>query len=61
MSRCPSGDVDGDETVTAVDAAAALRLVDRHQFNKAADIDGDGYVTNYDAALILRLAVGLAA
>ncbi len=58
------GDVDGDCTVTAEDAAMILRYVVRlitleDMQLLAADANDDGKVTAADAALILRALVGL--
>ena len=59
-----SGDVDGDQTVTAGDARLALRHTVSlemipTEYQKNADMDGDGAITAEDARLILRKAVNL--
>ncbi len=59
-----TGDVNGDEKITAADARLALRAsVGLESFNEAektaADIDRNGEVTAADARLILRASVGL--
>ena len=53
------GDSDGDRTLTAGDALAALKMsVKLLPEKKAADADGDGQVTSNDARLILQKVVG---
>ena len=53
------GDSDGDRTLTAGDALAALKMsVKLLPEKKAADADGDGKVTSNDARLILQKVVG---
>jgi len=58
------GDVTGDGTISALDAAWVLQAVvglitlDETQ-RENADVDGDGNVTPYDASLILQIVVGL--
>lgn len=61
-----SGDVSGDEKITAEDAGLMLRAsVGLEQYAKgspeffAADADHDGALTAGDARLILRAGVGL--
>ena len=59
-----TGDIDGDGTVTAIDARLVLRasvgLVTLSSAQRtAADVDRDGEVTAMDARLILRASVDL--
>ena len=51
------GDVSGDGTISAYDAALAAE----GSTNPAAEVSGGGGVTNLDAALIAQRAVGLIA
>jgi len=54
-----SGDSDGDNTITAGDALAALRMsVKLLPEKKTSDVDRDGKVTSNDARLILQKVVG---
>lgn len=53
------GDSDGDKTITAGDALAALKMsVKLLPEKKSADVDGDGKVTSNDARMILQKVVG---
>jgi len=53
------GDSDGDKTITAGDALAALRMSVRLlPEKKSSDVDGDGKVTSNDARIILQKVVG---
>lgn len=53
------GDSDGDKTITAGDALAALRMsVKLLPEKKTSDVDGDGKVTSNDARMILQKVVG---
>ena len=59
------GDVNGDEDVSAYDAALTLQysaglITDWENWQLlAADVDGDESITSYDAALILQYSAGL--
>ena len=60
----PSGDMDGDGTVTSGDARIALRCSVELEVPTAyhlaeGDLDRDGELTPADARLILRISVGL--
>jgi hypothetical protein len=53
------GDSDGDKTLTAGDALAALKMsVKLLPEKKSADVDSDGKVTSNDARMILQKVVG---
>jgi len=52
------GDLNGDNHITAADAAIALRLAASGAHDGAADVSGDGSVTSLDALMILQAAVG---
>lgn len=53
------GDSDGDKTLTAGDALAALKMsVKLLPEKKSSDVDGDGKVTSNDARMILQKVVG---
>jgi hypothetical protein len=53
------GDLNGDDDVTAADAAIALQLAVSGAHNPAADISGDGHVTSLDALMILQASNGV--
>lgn len=53
------GDSDGDKTLTAGDALAALKMsVKLLPEKKSSDVDGDGKITSNDARMILQKVVG---
>ena len=52
------GDLNRDGVVTAADAAIALELAARGEWDPTADVDCDGRVTSLDALMILQAASG---
>jgi hypothetical protein len=52
------GDLNGDDQITAADAAIALRMAVSGERDDNADMAGDGRVTSVDALMILQVAVG---
>jgi hypothetical protein len=52
------GDLNGDGKPTAADAAIALKMAVRGEYDRAADVSDDGSVTALDALMILQAAVG---
>ena len=57
---CPplKGDLNRDGEITTADAAIALELAARGEYNPAADVNCDGQVTALDAMMILQAAAG---
>lgn len=63
LATALAGDVDGDGSVTTVDATLLLRHIVGQDYLDAisatrADLDGDGQVTSSDASLLMRSIVG---
>ena len=54
------GDLNGDDRITAADAAIALRMAVSGERDDNADMDGDGQVSSVDALMILQAATGSA-
>nr|QNO54199.1 hypothetical protein PCEKAPCC_00003 [Methanosarcinales archaeon ANME-1 ERB7] len=52
------GDLDGDSEVTTADAAIALELAARGEYDPSADVDCDEQVTALDSLMILQAAAG---
>ena len=52
------GDLNGDGKPTAADAAIALKMAVRGEYDRAADVSDDGSVTALDALMILQVAAG---
>ena len=52
------GDLNRDGCITPADAAIALRMAVRGEYNPAADVSGDNCVTSLDALMILQAAAG---
>ena len=51
-----SGDLNGDGVVTSADAAIALQMAVRGEYDAMADVDDDNSVTSLDALLIMQVA-----
>ena len=49
------GDLNGDDQITSADAAIALGMAVRGEYNPTADVNGDGSVTSLDALMILQI------
>ena len=58
VSTGVNGDLNSDGTITPTDAAIALQLAARGEWDPAADVDCDGQVTSLDAMMILQVASG---
>ncbi len=60
---CTIGDVDGDGTVSSIDAALVLQygagLLGSLPCQSSADVNGDGHIDAIDAVLILQFSAGL--
>ncbi len=52
------GDLNRDGQITAADAAIALRIAARGEWDSAADVSGDGCITSLDGLMLLQVAAG---
>ena len=50
------GDLNGDGTITSADAAMALQMAVRGEYDALADVNGDDSVTSLDALMIIQVA-----
>ena len=53
-----TGDLNGDDQITPVDAVIVLGIIASGDHNDAADVNGDGVTNSLDALMVMRAAIG---